>query len=89
VLYALGDPVSFVVLVVGFLLAATLHGWVQAIVAARTGDRRPAAEGRTRLDPRRHVDPSVRSPPGSPVSVGRVRSSHPTVVVAARSSRCC
>ena len=57
VLYALGDPVSFVVLVLSFLLAATLHGWVQALVAARTGDRRPAAQGRTRPDPRRHVDP--------------------------------
>ena len=56
-LYALGDPVSFVVLILSFLLAATLHGWVQALVATRTGDRRPAAEGRTRLDPRRHVDP--------------------------------
>ncbi len=56
-LYALGDPVSFVVLVLSFLTAATLHGWVQSVVAARTGDRRPAAEGRTRLDPRRHVDP--------------------------------
>jgi membrane-associated protease RseP (regulator of RpoE activity) len=57
VLYALGDPVSFVVLVLSFLVAATLHGWVQALVATRTGDRRPAAEGRTRPDPRRHVDP--------------------------------
>ena len=56
-LYALADPVSFVVLVVGFLLAATLHGWVQALVATRTGDRRPAMGGRTRPDPRRHVDP--------------------------------
>jgi len=57
VLYALGDPVSFVVLILSFLLAATLHGWVQALVASRTGDRRPAAQGRTRPDPRRHVDP--------------------------------
>jgi Zn-dependent protease len=57
VLYALGDPVSFVVLVLSFLVAATLHGWVQALVATRNGDRRPAAEGRTRFDPRRHVDP--------------------------------
>ncbi len=55
--YALGDPLSFVVLVLSFLVAATVHGWVQALVAARTGDRRPAADGRTRLDPRRHVDP--------------------------------
>jgi Zn-dependent protease len=57
VLYALGDPVSFVVLVLSFLVAATLHGWVQALVASRTGDRRPVAERRTRPDPRRHVDP--------------------------------
>jgi Zn-dependent protease len=57
VLYALGDPVSFVVLVLSFLVAATLHGWVQALVATRTGDRRRAMEGRTRPDPRRHVDP--------------------------------
>jgi Zn-dependent protease len=57
VLYALRDPVSFVVLVLSFLVATTVHGWVQALVAARAGDRRPAAEGRTRLDPRRHVDP--------------------------------
>ena len=57
VLYALGDPLSFVVLVVAFLLAATLHGWVQSLVATRTGDRRPAAEGRTSPDPRRQLDP--------------------------------
>ena len=56
-LYALGDPVSFVVLVLSFVVAATVHGWVQALVASRVGDRRPAAEGRTRLDPRRHLDP--------------------------------
>jgi len=57
VLYALGDPVSLLVLVVSFLVAVTLHGWVQALAATRSGDRRPAADGRTRLDPRRHVDP--------------------------------
>lgn len=56
-LYALGDPLSFVILVLSFLVAATVHGWVQALVASRSGDRRPAAGGRTRLDPRRHVDP--------------------------------
>ena len=56
-LYALGDPISFVVLVLSFLVAVTVHGWTQAVVASRTGDRRPAALGRTRPDPRRHVDP--------------------------------
>jgi Zn-dependent protease len=57
VLYALGDPVSLVLLVLSFLVAVTLHGWVQALVATRHGVRGPAAEGRTRLDPRRQVDP--------------------------------
>jgi Zn-dependent protease len=57
VLYALGDPVSFVVLVLSFVLAVTVHGFVQALVASRAGDRRQVALGRTRPDPRRHVDP--------------------------------
>ena len=56
-LYALGDPVSLVILLVSFLFAVTLHGWVQSLAAARAGDRAPRAEGRTRPDPRRHVDP--------------------------------
>jgi Zn-dependent protease len=57
VLYALGDPLSLVLLVVSFLVALTLHGWVQCLVADRTGDRRPRLEGRLRPDPRHHVDP--------------------------------
>ena len=56
-LRALGDPVSFVVLLVSFLVAVTVHGWVQSVVADRTGDRRPRSEGRLSPDPRRHVDP--------------------------------
>jgi Zn-dependent protease len=57
VLYALGDPLSFVLLLVSFVVAVTVHGWVSAVAADRSGDRRPRAEGRLRLDPRRHVDP--------------------------------
>lgn len=56
-LYALGNPVSFLLLVVSFVVAVTAHGWLQAVVADRTGDRRPRQEGRLRPDPRRHVDP--------------------------------
>lgn len=56
-LYALGDPVDLVVLVASFVLAVTVHGWVQAWAAHRVGDRQPAQEGRLRPDPRRHVDP--------------------------------
>ena len=56
-LLALRNPLSFVILLVGFLVAITLHGWVQALVARRQGDRTVVQEGRTTPDPRRHVDP--------------------------------
>ena len=56
-LYALGNPISLVLLLVSFVVAVTLHGWVQSVVATRSGLRGPAAEGRTKADPRRHVDP--------------------------------
>ena len=56
-LYALGDPISFLLLVVSFVVAVTAHGWVTSLEADRRGDRRPRAEGRLRPDPRRHVDP--------------------------------
>jgi Zn-dependent protease len=57
VLYALGQPVSFVLLVLSFVVAVTLHGWVQARAAHRSGDREPAQHGRLAPDPRRQVDP--------------------------------
>jgi Zn-dependent protease len=57
VLYALGAPLSFVVLLVSFVVAVTVHGWVSCLVADRAGDRRPRMEGRLRPDPRRHIDP--------------------------------
>jgi Zn-dependent protease len=56
-LYALGDPVSLLILLASFVVAVTLHGWVQSIAATRRGERQPAAEGRTAPDPRRHLDP--------------------------------
>ena len=56
-LYALGDPLSLVLLLASFLLAVTLHGWVTSVVARREGDRAVVAERRTTPDPRRHVDP--------------------------------
>ena len=56
-LRALADPYSFAVLLLSFVLAVTLLGWVSSSLAARTGDRGVRAEGRTRPDPRRHVDP--------------------------------
>lgn len=56
-LYALSDPVSLLVLIVSFVVAVTLHGFVQGRLAARAGDRSAVAEGRTRPEPRRHLDP--------------------------------
>jgi len=57
VLYALEHPAAFGVLLASFVVGLTLHGWVQAHVAGWRGDRRPAQEGRTKADPRVHVDP--------------------------------
>lgn len=56
-LYALTSPTSFAVLVVSFVVAVTVQGWVQSRAANRAGERAPAAEGRLSPDPRRHVDP--------------------------------
>lgn len=56
-LYALRHPVALLVLAAGFVAAVTLHGWVQARLAGFAGERTGRAAGRTRLDPRRHVDP--------------------------------
>ena len=56
-LYALGHPGIVVGLVAGFVLACLLHAIAQAFTAARLGLRRPAAEGRISLDPKRQLDP--------------------------------
>lgn len=56
-LYALRHPVALLVLAAGFVVAVTLHGWAQARTAALAGDRGPRFAQRTRLDPRRHLDP--------------------------------
>lgn len=56
-LYALGRPLDFLLLVLSFVVAVTVHGFVQARAAARAGDRTPAQEGRLVPDPRRQVDP--------------------------------
>ena len=56
-LYALGDPLSLVLLLVSFLVAITVHGWVQALACARAGGRAGLQPGATRPDVRRHLDP--------------------------------
>lgn len=53
-LYALGDPLSFVLLLVSYVVCVTLLGWVEALACGRVGLREP---GRRWPDPRRQVDP--------------------------------
>ena len=53
-LYALGTPLSFVLLVVAYVVAATVSGWLSAVACRRAGLRDP---GRGRPDPRRQLDP--------------------------------
>lgn len=56
-LYALGDPVSFLLLVLALVPCVVLAGWISALVVARSGGTALRQEGRLRPDPRRHVDP--------------------------------
>ena len=56
-LQALGDPLSLLLLLAGFLLAVVVQGTSTAVLASRLGDTRPRAERRLTPDPRRHVDP--------------------------------
>lgn len=56
-LYALGDPTSFLLLLAASVVALTLHGWLTSLLSARTGDREVVAEGRLVPDPRRQIDP--------------------------------
>jgi len=54
VLYALGSPLSFLVLLGSFVVSAVLSGWLSSLAAARSGLHEP---GRRSPDPRRHLDP--------------------------------
>lgn len=55
-LFALATPVAFAGLLAGFVVAVTVHGLAQAVAGGRLGDRQPRLAGRTRADPRRHLD---------------------------------
>lgn len=56
-LYALGHPASFAVLLASFVLGVLLHGWAQGIVAVRMGDTGATLARRNRPEPQVHVDP--------------------------------
>lgn len=56
-LYALGDPVSFLLLVLALVLSVVLAGWVSCLAVSRLPGTSLGREGRLRPDPRRHLDP--------------------------------
>ena len=56
-LYALGRPASFAVLLVSFVVGMLLHGWVQGVVAVRMGDGVARLQRRHKPEPRVHIDP--------------------------------
>lgn len=53
-LYALGTPLSFVLLLAAFVVSSVLAGWLSALACARVGLREA---GRSRPDPRHQLDP--------------------------------
>jgi Zn-dependent protease len=57
VLYALGHPGSFAVLLLSFVVGMMLHGWVQARVALALGDPTVRHLRRDQFNPRVHLDP--------------------------------
>lgn len=56
-LYALGHPASFLVLLLSFVVGVTLHGAAQAWVSARMGDHQVRLQHRVSVNPRHQVDP--------------------------------
>ncbi len=53
----LGNPAALVGVLVGLVIAATIHEFAHAYVADRLGDPTPRAQGRLTLNPLAHLDP--------------------------------
>jgi Zn-dependent protease len=51
------DPLAFVLVIAGLILAIGLHEYAHALAADLQGDRLPRAMGRLTLNPIRHLDP--------------------------------
>jgi len=51
------NPVAFVIIAVGILVAITIHEFAHAWVADKLGDPTPRYQDRVTLDPRAHLDP--------------------------------
>jgi len=55
--YLFTNPLLFVVIMVGLVIAVTIHEFAHAWIADRLGDPTPRVQGRVTLDPRAHLDP--------------------------------
>ncbi len=53
----LANPTALVSVLVGLVIAATIHEFAHAYVADRLGDPTPRAQGRLTLNPLAHLDP--------------------------------
>ncbi len=51
------SPISFILSIIGLVLAITIHEYSHAFAADRLGDPTPRSQDRLSLDPRRHLDP--------------------------------
>lgn len=51
------NPISFLIVFGGLLLAITVHEFAHCYVTDRLGDPTPRAQDRLTLDPRAHLDP--------------------------------
>jgi Zn-dependent protease len=51
------DPVAFVALALGLVIAIAMHEYAHALAADLQGDRLPRAMGRLTINPLRHLDP--------------------------------
>lgn len=55
--YLFVNPLGFLIIAIGILLAITIHEFAHAWVADKLGDPTPRYQGRVTLDPRAHLDP--------------------------------
>jgi Zn-dependent protease len=53
----LTDPLAFLIIFPGLMVAITIHEFAHAWVADRLGDPTPRYQDRVTLDPRQHLDP--------------------------------
>jgi Zn-dependent protease len=55
--YLFTNPLLFVVIMIGLVIAVTIHEFAHAWIADKLGDPTPRIQDRVTLDPRAHLDP--------------------------------